>query len=290
MSFFDQAYDEMSWQEVCYRLPSDLAVSALKRRINNLDTMLTFFELAQSQPAHVKDLKDHINNVVMEYDVDEVFDTFEAKMHPVLFNWMNENNLKRLKDDGQDKMTYKFLFNLATPDDVESLTKVLDIVLEKDHAVQSEVLSILNKVSNKHFHQLLSAVLGDPRPEVRVCALSVSDPHNQRLVSELHQTIALKALAKSTAHDRYMNPLNFKLFSNLRPKERLISLDRYFRAFPKYKQLQIFDPMPTEDEFNLVLFAGCIEHNDTVKKLHDAYKDITSSEKPIEAEDEKEDV
>ena len=44
MSFFDQAYDEMSWQEICYRLPSELAIDALQRRINNLDTLRMFFD------------------------------------------------------------------------------------------------------------------------------------------------------------------------------------------------------------------------------------------------------
>ena len=44
MSIFDQAYDNMSWQEVCYRLPGDLAVNALKRRVNNLDTLKMFFD------------------------------------------------------------------------------------------------------------------------------------------------------------------------------------------------------------------------------------------------------
>ena len=48
MSFFDQAYDDMSLEEVCYRLPSDLAVNALKRRVTNLDTLMSFIEKVQS--------------------------------------------------------------------------------------------------------------------------------------------------------------------------------------------------------------------------------------------------
>jgi len=289
MSFFDQAYDEMSWKEVCYRLPGDLAVSALQRRITNLDTLSSFFDIVQSQPSNVKQLKDHVNSIVTDFTVDEVFDKFETGRHPVLFNWMNDDNLKRLKDDGKDKLTHKFLYNLSNPDDVENLSKVLDDILAEEFPKQSEVLSVLNKISNKHFHGLLNIVLGDSRPDVRVCALSVTDVHNQSLVSDLHKTIALKALVKSSSV-RYLSMLSFKAFSALRPKERLVALEKYFNTFPKYRQRKVFEPAPTEDEFQLVVFAGCIEQNELVKKLCSTYKEITELDPPVEASDEEEDA
>lgn len=287
-SFFDQEYDNMTWHEVCYRLPGELAINALKRRVTNLDTLMMFFEHVHSQPSSIKELRDHVNDVISSHTVDEIFDKFETERHPLLFNWLNSENKDRLKTDGQekDKLSHKFLFNLSQPDDVDGLSKVLDHVLEEDHPKQSEVLSVLNKVSNAHFNPLLERVLRDKRPEVRVCVLSVSDVNNHKLISNYQKVIGLKAMVGMKFSNVRINTLDFKVFSELRPAERMEALSRYLNGFPKYRQLQVFDPMPTEDEFQLVLFAGCIEHNEEIKRLNQLYKEITVEEPPIEEADE----
>lgn len=288
MSIFDQAFDEMPWEEVCYRLPGELAVNALKRRITNLDTMDMFFECAQSQPSSIKELREHVNEVLMEYTPEEIFEKFPQEKHPLLFNWVNAANKSRLKEEGKDNLTHKFLYNLADENDVESLDKVMGHVLAQDPVVTSEVLSVLNKVSNKHFAPFLNRVLSDSRPEVRALALCVNDYGNRKLITRHQMVIALKALSKLGYFDRPFEIVDFGIFSELKPLERLKTLEVYLRRFPKYQQIQVFDPAPTDDELSLVLFAGCIEHNDLVQKLYQTYKDITENEPPESEEGEKE--
>lgn len=286
-SFFDQEYDNMSWSEVCYRLPSELAVNALKRRVTNLDTLMMFFEHVHSQPASIKPLREHINSVISNFTVDEVFDKFDQEHHPVLFNWLNSDNKERLRKDGQENLSHKFLFNLSGSNDIDGLNKVLDKVLEQDPPKHSEILSVLNKVSNVHFNSMLEKVLRDKRPEVKVCVLSVGDVNNEKLISNYQKVIGLKAMIKAGYSSRLpINTLDFKVFSDLRPAERMVALKKYLERFPKYRQIQVFDPMPTEDEFQLVLFAGCIEHNEEIKKLNELYQEITTLEPPKEEEDE----
>jgi len=288
MSIFDQAFDDMPWEEVCYRLPGELAVNALRRRITNLDTLDMFFECVQSQPSSIKDLREHVNSVLGEYTPEEIFEKFPQEKHPLLFNWVNAANKARLKDEGKDKLTHKFLYNLADDNDVDSLNQVMDHVLNQNPVVASEALSVLNKVSNKHFAPFLQRVLADDRPEVRALALCINDYGNRKLITKHQMVIALKALSKLSYFDRVFEIVDFSLFSELKPMERLKTLEVYLNRFPKFKQIQVFDPSPTEDELNLVLFAGCIEHNDLVQKLYQTYKDITESEPPKVEEDEEE--
>jgi hypothetical protein len=286
MSIFDQAFDEMSWEEVCYRLPGELAVNALKRRITNLETLSMFLECVHSQPSNIKPLNDHINSVLSDYSPDEIFEKFEQERHPLLFNWTNKENKERLKNDGKDKLTHKFLYNLSDANDVESLGKVFDHVLAQNPVVQSEALSVLNKISNKHFVPFLNRILSDNRPEVRALVLCVNDYGNRKLISKHQMVMGLKALSKIKFFDRAFEIVDFSLFSELKPLERLNTLKTYLSRFPKYKQIKIFDPMPTEDEINFVLFAGCIEHNELVQEISGMYKDITESEPPQENNEE----
>lgn len=289
-SFFDQEYDDMTWSQVCYRLPGELAVNALKRRVNNLDTLVMFFDNVGSQPSGIKELRAHVNDVIADFTVDEVFEKFETPSHPLLFNWMDSKNKDRLKDDGQENLSHKFLFNLSDPNDVTSLNRVLDSVLEEEHPAQSQIISVLNKVSSVHFNSFLDRIMKDARPSVRVCALSVRDVHNEQLISNFQKVIALKALVKMPfPEERSIGMLDFKIFSDLRPADRMTALEKYFNQFPKYRQIKVFSPEPTDDEFQLVIFAGCIEHNDRVKKLNETYKEITELEPPA-SEDEEEDV
>lgn len=277
MSIFDRAFDEMSWEEVCYRLPGELAISALKRRITNLDTLDMFFECVHSQPSNIKELKEHVNSVLLEYTPEEIFEKFDQPKHALLFNWTNDTNRTRLKEDGKDKLTHKFLYNLSDGDDVESLEHVFDHVLGQNPVKASELLSVLNKVNSKHFVPFLNRILSDQRPEVKALVLCINDYGKYKLISKHQRVIALKALSRLKYFDRSFEILDFSLFSELKPLERLNTLMTYLSRFPKYRQIKVFDPMPTEDEINLVLFAGCIEHNDMVQKVYSLYKDVTET-------------
>ena len=287
MSFFDQAYDAMSWQEVCYRLPSDLAVNALKRRITNLDTLKMFFDNVGNQPSGVKPLKDHVNELLTANTIDDIFNAFgEPEYQPILFNWMNADNSKRFKGFDPTKLGLKFLFNLTDSKDQAGLDAIMDKVLAEPELSLAHVKSVLSKADDSVVAPLVNKLSLDARPEVRVCLLSVPGSNSYK-VSELQKIIGLKALAKCASNPlTAVNILSMNAFSSLRPAERMIALERYLDCFPVYHKMAAFDPMPSEEEFKIILFAGCIEQNDTVNKILERYKQITEQEPPAEPDDD----
>jgi len=281
MSFFDQAYDEMSLIEVCARLPSELAISAIKRRVNDLRTLLEFMEASGAQPASVVEIKEYFNEILSKYTTDDVFDIFKEDNHPLLFNWLNKANAEKLKNEGKAKLTRKFKFNLAGDKDLDLLDEVMTETLSENIVKQSAVLSILSKANNTIFNQLVERIIKDKRPEVRQCLLAVS--HNSDLLTEHQLVVGLKALAASTENVMMIGQLlDMKLFSALKPMERLVSLEKYLNMFPTYKQIKVFSPEPSKEELEMILFSGCIEHNDLVVKLNQQYKDITETVKEEE--------
>ena len=50
--------------------------------------------------------------------------------------------------------------------------------------------------------------------------------------------------------------------------------------------MPVFNPAPSEEEFQLILFAGCIEHNERVVKLNELYKQITEADPPKDADED----
>ena len=64
-----------------------------------------------------------------------------------------------------------------------------------------------------------------------------------------------------------------------------MALDRYLNYFPTYRKVKVFDPEPTEDEMNLILFAGCFQFNDLVEKIVEKYNKITKLEQNKDEED-----
>lgn len=291
MSFFDQVYDEMSWQEVCYRLPSELAVNALKRRVNNLETLQMFFDNVGDQPISVKELKSHVNNILNLENPADILDKFGTNYEKVIFNWMDDTNRQRLKNHDQSKLSTKFLFNVADSGSREDLHALMGRVLSEATINQSHIRSILSKADNTHINSLVDVILKDARPEVRACVLSVGSLTNKSMISDMQMIIGLKALAQCNYGNRpsSISVLSIEAFANLRPLERLNALEIYLGYFPEYKKIQAFDPAPTDDEFNMILFAGCIEHNERVTKLNEKYNRITKEDPPDNGEDEEED-
>lgn len=291
MSFFDQVYDDMSWEEVCYRLPSELAINALLRRITNLQTLRMFIESVGTQPSGIKELKAHVNEILSNEKPDDIMGEFsEDKFEKVLFNWMEDNNRKRIRDNDPDSLSMKYLFNSTDSDDLDGMNVVLNRILSESMINSSHMRAVLNKADDAVFASMLDTILKDSRPEVRVMVLSVSGATNKGMISDLQRTIGLKALAKcgSTRPVASMSVLPIDVFSNLKPLERLTALERYLDYFPTYRKVPAFNPEPTKEEFDMILFAGCIEHNDKVTKLNEKYHLITEADLP-QAEDEEED-
>lgn len=290
MSFFDQVYDNMSWQEVCYRLPGELAVTALQRRISNLDTLRMFFDNVGTKPVGIPVLKELVNTIITDEEPEDIMEMFEKDYEIVLFNWLNDNNRKRIKDHDPDKLSTKFLFNATDSDDREGLRVILDRVLQEDPFSQSHLRAVLNKTDDKHFYSLLDTVVRDSRPEVNVCVLGVAGLSNKSLISDHQKVIGLKALVKcQSSHPvASMSVLNIGAFESLKPLERLTALEKYFSYFPIHKKVQAFDPVPAQEEFDMILFAGCIEYNDKVAKLNETYKNITQASAPEKENEEDE--
>ena len=287
MSFFDQAYDNMSWQEVCYRLPSELAVAALQRRINNLDTLRMFFDNVGTRSIGIPVLKELVNEIVTDEEPDDIMEMFEKDYEQVLFNWLDNNNRKRIKEHDPDKLSTKFLFNATDSDDREGLKVILDRILQEDPFSQAHLRAVLNKTDDEHFNTLIDTVIRDSRPEVNVCVLGVAGMSNKSLISNHQKVLGLKALVKCQDYHptASMSVLNVDVFGALKPLERLTALEKYFSYFPIHRKIPAFDPAPTQEEFDMILFAGCIEHNDKVTKLNETYKNITEIDPP-EAEEE----
>jgi hypothetical protein len=303
MSIFDAAYDEMSWSEVCCRLPSDLAKNALRRRINDLDSMAEFMETVGSQPSHIREVKEAVNSVITNNSIDDIFNKFETSKHPLLFNWLNDTNQKRMKEFGKKYLTIEFLFNLTEPDDLDGMEEVLDRCLQENEISVSKLVAVLSKIEPEHFQTLLDTVLADNRPEVRVSILGIHSRQNWADVSDLQKLIAIKALAKcnplttdpnntfyQSKGPNSIQRLNFNLFTQLKPLERLMALKKYFSYFPEYHKIKVFDPPPTKEEWDFTLFAGCIEHNDIVNDLNEVYQRITEEDPPKQEEDDEDDT
>jgi len=167
------------------------------------------------------------------------------------------------------------------------LSEVLADILTEEFANQGSIISVLQKANSKVFNQLLDTVMRDTRPEVRQCVLGVS--LNRNLLTDHQLTMGLKAFAQATTPlHGFGGLLSVKTFSALRPEERLHALEKYLNFFPKYRQLVVFEPEPSKEEFDMILFAGCIEQNDLVNRLSKTYQEITEELPPKEeSEDDK---
>lgn len=282
MSFFDQMYDEMSWKEVCCRLPNKMAVNAINRRINNLETLRMFFENIGKQPNSIKEIKQHINDIVRSESSEDVLDLFAEKHERTLFDWMDEENIKRLRDGNKDKLSLKFLFNSTNGDDRDGMIAIMDKILSAKEFIASHLRSVINKVSDRNLNPVLDMMIKDDRPEVRVCVLEAGTHGNYDLIGDRYKTIGLKAMAKCDSDKPLpgINRLSVNIFSNLKPLERLLALEKYFGYFPKYKKIMPFNPSSSAEEFETILFSGCMLHFERVNKLKEEYNKITTLDPP----------
>lgn len=283
----NQAYDEMELEEVLCRLPSEFAIGSLKRRIASVNNLVEFFNARDAGGASkVPEIKNHINEVISATSIDDIFNNLDNKYHPTLFGWLNDINRDRILKDGRDKLTIEFLFNLTEADDINGMIYVLDRVLTDANPQISKITSVLNKIDVEHFQSLLNIVLKDTRPKVKSSILSIHNSSNFKTISDHQKMIALKAFAKIPSSDegaRHIKQVDFKLFQNLKPLERIMALDRYLNYFSPYRKQKVFDPEPTKDEFDSILFAGCFEFNDLVEDIVKKYNAITKDDKPDES-------
>jgi hypothetical protein len=286
MGFFDQAFDNMSWEQVCFRLPSELAINALKCRITNLDTLATFFASCGTKSSSIKELKTYINSVLNGYSATDILAKFDEAQHPTLFGWVDDANKNRLKTDALSSIPTKLLFNMTGEKDVAGLNEVLDRVLKEPELKQSAVASVLHKADHSVFPQLVNRIVRDTRPEVRCLVLGVGTEAKRKMLGTNTLLVGLKALAKSTAEGiRGTDLQDFTLFAQLKANERLLALKKYLGQFPKYHKCSAFISNPTDEELDFVLFAGCIDQNDLVVELKTMYNQITKEDAPAEEED-----
>ena len=273
-----QAYDEMELYEVMCRLPGEFALDAIKRRIDTPDKLMDFFTTPDVEGAKKFDpVKAHINSIIRNFTVDDMLNKIEIKFYSKLFGWLDKSNKSRFLDEGKDKLPIDFIFNLSDKKNIDEMIYVLDRILTGPvEPTISQITSILNRVDATCFQRLADKVLKDNRPLIRSSILSAYG--NFKLVSDHQKMIALKAFAKipsSIDGSRHIQPIDFKLFQSLKPLERLMALDRYLNYFRSSKR--VFDPAPSREEFDAILFAGCFEFNDLVENITKKYKVITET-------------
>lgn len=283
---FDRIYDQMDLREVMFRLPSEMAINAIKRRIKTADELPTMFAIQDKLSVKVPSLKSHINDLISGVEVEDLLEKIPVENHPHLFSWLDNKNSKRILESGNEKLTIELVFNLTDAKDIGGMTKVLERILKDTEPKLSKVSSVLRKIDSQYFLQLVDLVLRDQRDYIRTAVLAIPDG-NYKLLSETQKMIAVKALAKvpaSCESPKAIQKIDFKLFQNLKPLERIMALDKYLDYFSKYKKIKVFDPAPTEDELNAILWAGCFEYNDLVEEIKTKYMDITENEKPKDTE------
>ena len=283
--FLNKIFDDMTWDELICRLPGELAVAAINRKVSDFDKMKEFFEHQDRNAFNVTGIKDHINSMISNTSVTDILVAFPKEEHPVLFKWINEDNKKRIMDEGKKELSIEFVFNLTKSDDLDGMSELLDRILATDPPEIKKISSVIGKVDSKYFQLFVERLLKDKRAQVRACVLST---HNQGYdtISDHQKLVALKALAKLPSADQrlsYINPIDFPLFANMKPFERLTALDIYLGYFPEFKKIQVFKTKPTEEEFNSILFAGCFDHTTLVENIMKKYKAITEQELPAEA-------
>lgn len=284
-----QAYDEMELYEVMCRLPSQFAVDAIKRRIDTPEKLMEFFSTPDVDGADkFPEVKRLVNDVVTDTTIDDLLNKVEDKYYSKLFGWLDDSNRTRFLEDGKDKLPVEFVFNLADKSSFDDMIYVLNRLLNSpQNPSVSKVTSVLNRADASCFQRLVDRVLKDARPLVRSSILSAYS--NFKLLSDHQKMIALKAFAKipsSEQGSRHIQPIDFKLFQSLKPLERLMALDRYLNYFKSNTKRQVFDPAPTKDEFDAILFAGCFEYNDLVEDIVNKYNAIIGADN--ESEDESE--
>jgi hypothetical protein len=279
----NQAYDEMELEEVICRLPSEFAIGSIQRRLKGIKELTDFFRTRDAGGASkVDSIKSHINNIIFNTSIEDIFKTITPEYHPTLFGWIDDKNKNRILDNGKSHLTVEFIFNLTEPNDLNGMQYILDRVLSDQDPKISKILSILDKIDSEYFQNLIETVIKDARPKIRSSILSTYG-RDSKLLSDHQKMIALKAFAKIPASEkgsRHIQPIDFKLFKNLKPLERIMALDRYLNYFKKYRKQKVFDPAPTEDEFNLILFAGCFQYNDLIEDMVKRYNAITKEEDP----------
>lgn len=284
--FLNKIFDEMTWDELMCRLPGEMAVAAVNRRVSDFEKMKEFFEHQDRNAFNVVGIKDNINNIISNASVSDILAAFPKEKHPILFRWISETNKKRIMDEGKRELSIEFVFNLTKPDDLNGMTEILDRILAEPEPEIKKISSVIGKIDNKYFQQFAEVLLKDKRAQVRACILSANNQGYDTL-SDHQKLIALKALAKLPSAEQrlgHINQIDFPLFVNMKPLERLTALDIYLDYFPAHRKIQVFAAKPTEEEFHSILFAGCFDHTTLVENIMKKYKAITEEDAPVEPE------
>lgn len=273
-----QAYDEMKLYEVVCRLPGDYAMAALKRRVSSPAGFEKFFSTPDVDGAgKITAVKDYINEVVAGVSVASLLNDVDAKLYPKLFGWLSADNKSRILADGGNILSPEFVFNLSDKSNVDEMVFALRRVLEEPEPGVSKVTSVLNRADASCLNTLVGVVLKDARPLVVSSILSIYSKADK--ITDHQKMIALKAFAKipeSQAGSRHVEPVDFRLFQDLKPLERIMALGRYLGYFSAGGRAAPFNPAPSEEDFDKILFAGAFQYNDLVEDIKKKYQAITA--------------
>lgn len=285
-SIFDQAYDEMALDEVIYRLPGELAVSAFKRRVKTAEDILEVLKVREAKDAAYEySVKEHINNIISNMPIEDLTKVDE-KYHPRMFKWLNNANITRLKEYGVDYVNTKLLFNITQPDEVSVWESLLNKELNASEVNKAHVARIADKIDGDYFGSIIDKLLSDARPEVKASILKISGP-NVKKITEQQYLVALKAYSKCsppTTTD-VIRVLDWNLMMQLKAHERFTVIKYYISNMPEFKKIKAFYNSPTLDEFTQAIFPMSIQFNEEFNKILEQYKRITEEEPPQEEED-----
>ncbi len=271
MTNVEQVFEKMSLKQIVCRLPGKHATEAFKKRINKVNKLADFLKAANRQTQSLKNIKEHINNVINDSNINELLKSMDSKHYSTLYGWLDQSNRNRFLKEGKGKLSIEFLFNLTDSSDLEGMKDIFQLILSKEQPKLSQITSVLNKINYKNVEDLIKLINKD---NLYSSLLFISNKTNFDQISDILKIKAVLSLKPNqNEYPTYIQSLNLNLFKTLNPIQRLNALDAYLSYFPKSMQIIVFNPESTIEEFNL-LFKDCSEFSDLKLKIIDTYHKI----------------
>lgn len=282
-SIFDQAYDEMTLDEVIYRLPGELAVSAFKRRVKTAEDILEILKVSESKSAASElSVREHINDIIANMPIEDLVKVDE-KYHPRMFKWLNKSNTDRIKEYGVDYISTKLLFNITDPDEHTVWEALLQKTINASPINKTYIARIAEKIDSDYFGSILNIILSNSRPEVRSAVLQIQARPNVSYITEQQLILGLKAYAKCTPSETYeaIRLLDWEWLKQLKAQERFFVIKNYLTHMPEFQKLKVFKNQPSFDEFKNYIFPASIQFNEEFNQLLERYSKVTQEDAPV---------
>lgn len=294
MGFFDDAYDEMSFKEVSFRLPSELAISSIKRRVNNTESAVEFINSAP-KAFEFKEVKDIVNSVMVSDGFKGFFDAFKEK-EATLFKWVSKDNRANLIENHFSDIPLKLAFNMVDKNDADKMKLLFNMIIRDPESVKAQMRAIIDKASVSLKMELIDAVVKSSRDDLKIGVLETSFDKWEELVDNRTIHLCLKSLASHAIKNDFdvnfvpINALSFSSFDKLKPMERLASLKAYLKAVdavkrPSGSKIKPFKEDITEEQIENALFAGSVNENDLVTEIKGLFSSIVDPKKEEKADE-----